>query len=595
MPASFRISCGTIAPGRGLDRCAAHRVGVPARRWATTALLPARSALAGFNCQSAVRRLGSRGVRGGQVRAQLADASDNAFTRTAQKALEVNLHPEWYGTFAEIGAGQEVARWFFRVGGAAGTIAKSVSAYDMTVSDSMYGACERYVTKERLEAMLDYEYLQCSLTLKKDKGHETQFFAFADTVVAKAYKRDNECHGWLGIKFQMKPMEEPCRIVIHCRMLEDNATAQQVSLGVLGVNLIHSAFIEQDPFKIVNALSDELGPEKIEIDVVDFSGPRFEDVDDRLVALRLVQNGQTDAAIFAGSGKPMIPQEALRKMNVLLLRGRFKPFTLLHNDMLVGAANQFFCNSFDEELEELGMDSKDYCVQRDDTQVILEITTKDMMESGDLLDWTSENGMDESAFLQRMEALNKLGYIVMLSGYQRYFQLAAYLRRYTNKAICITMGPSALQELFRESHYRDLPGGILENFGRLLRYDLKLYMYPTVDTAAGKLITANNLKVESEVQLLYDYILKRGTIVPITMYDESLLSHGDVSKRVVESIRAGTSDWENLVPTSVAEQIRDQRLWGYRPPAELKAPVLFKSGEKGPTNGSQPAETKAVA
>ncbi|CAD7697368.1 unnamed protein product [Ostreobium quekettii] len=532
-----------------------------------------------LQCESAARRLGRSGRgRVGQVRAQLPDSSDNAFTKTAQKALEVNLHPEWYGTFAEIGAGQEVARWFFRVGGAAGTVAKSVSAYDMTVSDSMYGACARYVTKERLEAMLDYEYLQCSLTLRKNKGHNTQFFAFADTVVAKAYKRDNECHGWLGIKFQMNPGEEPCRIMVHCRMLEDSASAQQVSLGVLGVNLLHSAFIERDPMKIVKALSDDVGPEKIEIDVVDFSGPQFKDVDERLVALRLVQNGQTDAAIFSGSGKLMIPQEALRKMNVLLLRGRFKPFTLLHNDMLMGAASQFFCSTFDEEITNL--DAKDYCVQRDDTQVILEMTTNDMLESGDLLDWTSETGLDESAFLQRMEALNKLGYIVMLSSYQRYFSLAAYLRRYTNEAICIALGPNALRQLFRERYYRDLPGGILENFGRLLRYDLKLYVYPTLDPATGTLVHARNLRVDPEVQLLYDYILTRGAIVPITMYDESLLSEGDVSKRVVESIRAGTSDWENLVPKYVAEQIRDQRLWGYRPPSELKAPSLFKN-ERG--------------
>jgi len=325
--------------------------------------------------------------------------------------------------------------------------------------------------------------------------------------------------------------------------------------------------------KIVTSLSDDLDEGTIEIDVVDFSGPDFQDVDARLVALRLVQHGLTDAAIFDPSGNPMIPQDSLYKMNVLLLRGRFKPFTLLHNDMLMGAASQFFCSTFDEKLP--SFDAFDSCVQRDDTEVILEMTTNDMLESGDLLDWTSETGLDESAFLQRMEALTKLGYIVMLSGYKRYFRLAAYLRRYTNQAICIAMGPSAVRELFRPSHYKDLPGGILENFGRLLRYDLKLYIYPTLDPKTGTLIHADNLKVEPAVQLLYDYILKRGAIVPITTYDESLLSAGDVSKRAVESIRAGTTEWKRLVPKHVAEQIRDQRLWGYRPPAEAKTESVF--------------------
>lgn len=243
------------------------------------------------------------------------------------------------------------------------------------------------------------------------------------------------------------------------------------------------------------------------------------------------------------------------------------------DDMLMGAASQFFCSTFDEELT--SYDSFDSCVQRDDTQVILEMTTKDMLESGDLLDWTSETGLDEGAFIQRMEALTKLGYIVLLSSYQRYFQLAAYLRRYTNEAICIAMGPLAMRELFRESHYRDLPGGILESFGRLLRYDLKLYVYPTLDVTTGSLIQAQSLKVDHNVQLLYDYILKRGAIVPITLYDKTLLSVGDVSKRVVESIQAGTSDWERLVPKSVAEQIRDQNLWGYRPPSEPKPASMF--------------------
>ncbi|GMH43715.1 hypothetical protein BSKO_11637 [Bryopsis sp. KO-2023] len=496
---------------------------------------------------------------------------ERRYKKTAQKALDVNLRPDWYGTLAEIGAGQEVARWFFRVGAAAGTVAKSVSAYDMTISDSMYGACARYVTRERVESMLDYEYLQCSLTLKKARGDTSQFFAFADTVVAKAFGRDNECHGWLGIKFQTAPGKDPCTIIVHCRLLENTAQAQQESIGILGVNLIHGALAHSsDTNAFLNGLLDDLDRSKIEIDVVEFSGPDYEHVDRRLIMLRLVQNGLTDAAIFNPSGEPMIPQEVLYKKNALLLRGRFRPLTRLHNDMLMGAASQFFCSTLDEDLMENGIEGNgnggyDSCVFRDDTEVFLEMTTRDMMESGDLLDWTTELGVDEAAFLQRMEAMSRMGYIVMLSSFQRYFSLAAYLRRYTTEAIVIAMGVPAIKSLFNDQYYKDLPGGILENFGRLLKFDLKLYVYPTLDPATGKLITARDIKVDPSVQTLFDYIYQKGAVVPIAGYDQSLLTFGDVSTRVVESIRRGTDEWEQLVPRHVANQIKSQRLWGYRP------------------------------
>lgn len=494
---------------------------------------------------------------------------ERKYRKTSQKALDVNLNTSWYGTLAEIGAGQEVARWFFRVGGAAGTIAKSVSAYDMTISDSMYGACERYVTRERLKAMLDYEYLQCSLTLKKARGANTQFFAFADTVVAKAFNRDNECHGWIGIKYQTAPEREPCTILVHCRMLEGTAQAQQESLGILGVNLIHGAFTEsKNPNAILSGLLDDLSRDQMEVDCVEFQGPDFQHVDRRLIMLRLVQNGLTDAAIFNPSGEPMIPQETLYKKNVLLLRGRFRPLTRLHNDMLLGAASQFFCIEGEEDLtleNSNGNGGFDSCVFRDDTEVILEMTTRDMLESGDLLDWTSDIGLDEAAFIQRMEAMSNMGYIVMLSSFQRYFSLAAYIRRYTQNAIVIAMGVPAVKQLFNQEYYKDLPGGILENFGRLLKFDLKLYVYPTLDPMTGELITADSIKVDPASQTLYDYIYQRGAVVPIKVYDQSLITVGDVSQRVVESIRTSTDEWESLVPRHVAHQIKSQRLWGYRP------------------------------
>lgn len=428
--------------------------------------------------------------------------------------------------------------------------------------------------------MLEYEYLQCQLTLNTARGDDTQFFAFADTVVAKAYNIDNECHGWLGIKYQGAPRTEPCSVMIHCRMLEPTAQQQQESLGVLGVNLIHAAITRhKEPYSMISYLLDDLSRDQIEIDAMFFRGSDFAHVDKRLVSLRLVQSGLTDAAIFDPSGEPMIPQEILYKKNVLMLRGRFRyallleytisvffrPFTLLHNDMLMGAASQFFCQPSDD------LSPFDSCVYPEDTEVVLEMTTRDMLDSGDLLDWTSEIGLDESAFITRMEALSSMGYIVMLSCFQRYFSLAAYMRRYTEKAVVIALGVPAVKELFNPVHYKDLPGGILDNFGRLLKFDQKLYVYPTVDPETGAILTAKDIKVDPSVQLLYDYIYQRGTIVPIESYDQRILATGDVSKAVVESIYKGTTEWETLVPRLVKEQIKTQRLWGYKDPVSINS------------------------
>ena len=308
--------------------------------------------------------------------------------RTHPNPPPPHSHPR-YGVFAEIGAGQEVARWFFRVGGAAGTIAKSVSAYDMTISDTMYGAAARYVTRERVEAMLEYEYLSCSLNLRKQRGHNTAFFTFADTVVARAFGRKNECHGWLGVKFQHVPGVEPSTVMLHIRMHDDTAVEQQEALGVLGVNSIHAVLTRgEDTSAIIGDLLSDLSRARIEVDLIDFEGPLYTKTDNRVAALRLVQQELCDAALFDPSGTLLVPHDALRKKNVLAVRGRFRPFTNLHNDMLIAAAQQFFCGRAPSGPPAAAMgvpagaapgyDAE--CVYRDDTVVLLEMTTRDMME-----------------------------------------------------------------------------------------------------------------------------------------------------------------------------------------------------------------------
>jgi hypothetical protein len=522
---------------------------------------------------------------------------EQTYSKTASKALGINLDPKNYGSFAEIGAGQEVARWFFRVGGAAGTVAKSISAYDMSISDSMYGACARYVTKERLEAMLDYEYLQCNLTLRKEKGQDTAFFAFADTVVAKAYNRDNECHGWLGIKYQAKPQTEPSQVLIHTRMLENTAQAQAEALGILGVNLIHSVLTKGgDHYAIVSSLMDDLSRARVEVDLVDFSGPIFEHVDNRFAALTLVQKGLCDAALFSPQGSMLIPQETLYKKNVMMVRGRFRPFTLLHNDMLQGAAGQFFCEPEGSvDIDSNVSDTYDECVFRDDTLVLLEMTTRDMMEGGDLLDWTSDKGIQMDAFIQRIDALSTMGYTVLLSNFRRYFKLASYISTHTNQSIVIAMGVPSLRELFSERHYADLDGGILEGFGRLLKFDLKIYVYPTVNEKTGELETVDTIDVAKPVQKLFEYIRDRGTLVPITSYNKELLMHADVSKAVTESIRMGTELWEKLVPRHVADEIKANHLLGYRPSKDTAALVNGSISSASNGNGSSTKQLNAAA
>lgn len=611
-PALGRPRGGLASPSGGAGICG--RVSTP-----VASRLPApRAAAAGR------RVAGLRSVVARAAAAASSDASDSSsgsrYAATAQKALAINLNPKWYGVFAEIGAGQEVARWFFRVGGAAGTIAKSVSAYDMLISDTMYGAAARYVTRERVEAMLEYEYLSCFLNLRKQRGRSTAFFAFADTVVARAFGRDNECHGWFGIKFQPLPGAPPSAVMLHVRMFDRTAQEQQEALGVLGVNFVHAVLAAADRAAasknhhgrhssrssssssssahapaggevidaVLGALLDDLDRSRIEVDAIDFTGPFFSAVDNRVAALRLVQQGLCDAALFDPSGALLVPHEALYKKNVLAVRGRFRPFTNLHNDMLMSAAQQFFCdNPVDAKKTGGGggapaasASSDAECVVREDTMVLLELTTRDMMEGGDLLDWTTNSGIQEDAFLQRIDALATMGYTVMISNYSRYFKLAAYLSTFTQEPIVIAMGVPTLRQLFKDKHYSDLPGGILEGFGRLLKFSVQLFVYPTLDPKTGELVTADNLKVDPESQKLYEFILERGTIVPVKNFNAELLQHGDVSKRVSESIRAGTDEWEGLVPHHVREQIKSLELMGWRKkPDALPATASLASGD----------------
>ncbi|HVL03788.1 MAG TPA: hypothetical protein VM386_05055, partial [Acidimicrobiales bacterium] len=419
---------------------------------------------------------------------------------THQKALRINLDPRWYGTIAEIGAGQEVVRWFFRVGGAAGTIAKSISAYDMAVSDAVYGVTERYVSLARLQAMLDHEYQLDVERLSDERGDSTSFFAFADTVVARSYGRTNECHGWMGVKFQAYPRDEPSQIVLHVRMLDGEASLQQEALGIVGVNLLHGAFYErQEPENLIESLLDRLSTGRIEIDMIQFRGIEFRSVDHRLMAMKLVQLGLSGVAMFGPNREVLQPSEVLRKKAVLVERGSFRPTTLVNLDMLESALEKF---------------EADPAVVRP-ALPLMELTMHNLR--GDSAD------VDRRDFLARADLLGACGMTVLISDYFEYYRLAAYLAMRTSERIGMVMGVPSLLELFDESYYVNLPGGILESFGRLFKNDLKLYIYPLRPTEEDELQTVENLQVEPELRPLYDYLAGRGSFVPLDNYTPEYL------------------------------------------------------------------------
>jgi hypothetical protein len=456
---------------------------------------------------------------------------------THSKALKINLDPRWYGTLAEIGAGQEVVRWFFRVGAAAGTVAKSISAYDMIVSDAIYGSGDRYVSRVRLQAMLDREFALNVDRLSEKRGDTTAFFAFADTVVARSFKGGNECHGWMGVKFQSRPRDEPSQILIHVRMLDAEASLQQEALGVVGVNLLYGAFfLHHEPDKLVESLLDKLTTGRIEIDVIEFRGIEFRSVDNRLVSLQLVKLGLSGAAMFGADGEVLQPSEVLYKKAVLVERGSFRPPTNVNFDMLQCALEKF---------------KADPAVEGREVLPLFELTMRNLLSDGEI---------DRRDFLARADLLAACGMTVLISDYFEYYRLAAYISWRTKERIGIVMGAPSLVELFEEKYYTQLPGGILESFGRLFKNDLKLYVYPLKDQKTGALTTVDNLEVAPDLRKLYGYLADRGSFVALDNFNPDYLSI--FSRDVLKKIASGDDTWKDSVPAGVSDMIIKRRFFG---------------------------------
>lgn len=475
-----------------------------------------------------------------------------------RKALLINLDEDVYGTFAEIGAGQEVARHFFKVGGAAGTIAKSMSAYDMKFSDSIYGKASRYVSRERLVQMLDHEYRLLQERLGESRGANTTFFVYSNTVATASYTNKKPGHGWMGMRFQIVPGGPPHDILVHVRLLEKTSQLQQEAMGIFGVNFIWATLVYQNDLdQFIPSLLDHLEDDRIEVDMLEFIGPNFDNIDNRIVGLKLVENGLTNAVLFDTEGNFLLPMEAFYKKAVIVERGSFRPVTHVNVDMMNCAGAQFV---------------QEDAVMDESVMPIFEITMKNLLAGGQAIDYED--------FLARVDTINALGYPVLVSNYQEYYRLSQYFRRYTDRMVGLVLGINHLQAIFNEEYYQHLEGGILESFGRLFKEKVKLFVYPMKgagyhaylagegdklrETSAGfeskLLITADNLRVKNHLRHLYAYLLENHLLEPVLGANPAIL---DIfSRDIIRRIQDGDDNWEAAVPEAVAKKIKADGLWG---------------------------------
>lgn len=454
------------------------------------------------------------------------------------KALRINLNENIYGTFSEIGAGQETVRQFFRAGGGSGTIAKAMSAYDKDFSDAIYGIEDdkRYVTEARLRKMLDHEMNLTEQRITRDKHPHKMFFSYANTVATIDFAKKYKGHGWVGIKYQVDADQEYNEIVLHIRFKENDARLQQETLGKLGTNLIYGAFYKYNqPRKLLRYLYDHLDKDQLEIDTINFSGPVFENVDNRLMSLQLVKNGMTDAVMFAPDGNNVLPARVLYKRNILTLRGSFRPVTKVNMDMYKKSLDMFL---------------KENKVDEDKTQVIFEITLSNLRAEGEI---------DEQDFMDRAKLLCSLGQTVLISNFQEYYKLVEYFSQYSKARMGLAMGVNNLVDIFDEKYYRHLSGGILEAFGKLFFKDLRVYLYP-MENEDGTLTTSDNLKVHPRMKELYKFFKYNGKVVDITDYDPATLNI--FSRKVLSMINKGEDGWQSMLPEGVSKLIMEKSLFG---------------------------------
>jgi len=432
---------------------------------------------------------------------------------THHKALILNLDPSTFGSFAEIGAGQEVARWFLIVGGASGTVAKSISAYDKEVSDDLYGSGSRYVSMQRLEVMLENEWAQLLTQLEKTRGSQTRFFSFVDTVSARNYAGTNDPHGWAGLRFQLQPGGPPNDILLHINMRDPSNVLQQEAIGVLGVNLIYAAFHQLATKESFFAgLAQDVVRERIEIDFVDFRGPAFANWDRPTLMAYLVQAGLGEAVFFASTGSSVPPTEVLYKKAIVLAPGYFG-----HVDTGHGQIHTQMLEAGVQELrQELGESSSAPIG-------IFALTAAPL-------------GPEASApeipdLLRRIGALLAQGGNVLLFRQRELYAMTALVNRYTKAPVRFVAGLSLLIRAFDDAYF-NLEGRRLEALSRLFAQNVRIYAYPMTAVDLQKAIqifsptglqwsetngwvSAKQLRVAPPLGHLYAYLLASNFLVPM--------------------------------------------------------------------------------
>jgi hypothetical protein len=427
---------------------------------------------------------------------------------THGKALSINLEGSIYGTLAEIGAGQEVARWFLSVGAASGTVAKTISAYDKSVSDEIYGTATRYVSKERLLAMLDREYRLLLERLDAALGQEKRFFVFADTIATRNYQGTNEQHGWVGIRFQSAPRSEPSEILLHINLRDSTAHLQQQAIGILGVNLIHAAFRQGSGIdRFLDGLFDDLSTSRIEIDVIELNGPAFSGEDSLQWCLALLGRKMAHAIVFGAGGSAVEPSSVLRKRPLLVMRGTFTNAELLEPDLFQPAAKQLL--------------SEGMSFQHDPLSVIeMAIHPVD-----------AGAAVPAAEMAEAIRQLSSHG-PMMVSDFPETYLLSRYLRRYTTEPVRFVMSAATAAQVMHEVFYQDLPGTLLEGLGRLLATNVKLYVAPMpreafvaalkdmpdapgVKDSGNAVVGLNDVAPSIPGSYLFDYLRASGRIVEL--------------------------------------------------------------------------------
>ncbi len=461
---------------------------------------------------------------------------------TNRKVLSINLDQSIYGSFAEIGGGQEVARNFFHTGGASGTVAKTHSAYDMVFSDTLYGKCptKRYVSQERLNQIMDFEYNNL-ISVLCDKRHEnTKYFSFCNTVETLNYKKNNESHGWIGVRFQLNPKSEPNNVIIHTRLLENDRQMQQNTLGIIGVNLIYACyFYHNNPDQFLKSLLDNLSNDRVEIDMINMTGPQLDYIDNRLLSLKLIKYKMTNASMFDRNGIVRQPTDMFYKKNLILIRGSFRPITYVGFDMLKTGYSLFKKESGENFNKEKNV-------------VLCEMTLNNLIKDDDF---------GEKDFLDRVDILCGMGQNVLVSDFSEFYKLCVWLRRFKLDKIRLIIGAITVKDIINKKYYSNLRGGILEAMGLMFLDNLKAYVYPAKNSDNNEILNIKNMPVEKEVEHLYDYLTDNDFLEDITNYNEKYLSY--FSDIVLEKIQLNDPEWEKMVPKYVSNFIKNKKLFGF--------------------------------